>query len=361
MEQKDLHEMNNEELWQLFPIILTEHNQEWKTIYEKEKELLIKTIGRENIVHIHHIGSTAVDGLLAKPTIDILIEIKKETPLKALISSMKKAGYIYTPQPNNPAPHMMYMKGYTPEGFKGQAFHVHVRYPGDWNELYFRNYLIDNPQIAQEYGQLKLGLKDKYKHNRDGYTQAKTDFIQRITQLARDNYTSIEKGTLYNIDELEKLYDDLNDYLEATVNYPGWIKGIYPVRETAVEAIKEDSLYVIKKKNQIAGSIILNHTPEAAYDQAKWGIDVDYSCILVVRTLVVHPDFLKQGIASQLMSFAKEYALTHHIKAIRLDVSINNTAAIRLYEKQGYKYIDTVDLGLNYPHLKWFKLYELIL
>ena len=40
----------------------------------------------------------------------------------------------------------------------------------------------------------------------------------------------IEPGSLADIDELERLYDELNDHLSATINYPGWIKGIYPDR-----------------------------------------------------------------------------------------------------------------------------------
>lgn len=63
MKKKDLNEMSNEELWQLFPIILSPHNPEWPGRYKTEKELLIKTIGAENIVRINHIGSTAVPGL----------------------------------------------------------------------------------------------------------------------------------------------------------------------------------------------------------------------------------------------------------------------------------------------------------
>lgn len=47
----------------------------------------------------------------------------------------------------------------------------------------------------------------------------------------------IESGSLTDIDELEKLYDELNDHLSATTNYPGWIKGIYPVRENAVAGV----------------------------------------------------------------------------------------------------------------------------
>lgn len=180
-----LENMSNEELWQLFPIILSEHNPAWASKYKCEKILLTQTIGSKNIIRINHIGSTAIKGLLAKPTIDILIEINKKTNISELISDMEKAGYIFSSQPKNPAPHLMFMKGYTPEGFKGQAYHVHVRYPGDWDELYFRDYLLSHPNVAKEYGELKLQLKEQYEHNRDGYTQAKTDFITRITDLAR--------------------------------------------------------------------------------------------------------------------------------------------------------------------------------
>ena len=55
----------------------------------------------------------------------------------------------------------------------------------------------------------------------------------------------IESGTTADIDELEKLYDDLNDYLSATTNYPGWIKGIYPIREDAIAGIENNTLFMI--------------------------------------------------------------------------------------------------------------------
>ena len=177
--------MTNEELWELFPIVLSVHNPIWVKNYLTEKPVLEKAVGIQNIVRMNHIGSTAIPSLIAKPTIDILLEIKDDTDNKRLISNMQSVGYIYSEQPSNPAPHMMFMKGYTPQGFKGQVFHVHVRYSGDWDELYFRDYLLAHPEIADEYGKLKLELKKEYEHDRDGYTHAKTDFIKPITKLAR--------------------------------------------------------------------------------------------------------------------------------------------------------------------------------
>jgi len=182
---KSLKDMTNEELWQLFPIITSEHKECWKDYYISEKENLEKIIGESNILKINHIGSTAVPNLPAKPTIDILIEIKNDADIHSLITKMENNGYIYSPQPKNPAPHLMFMKGYTLQGFEEKVFHIHIRYSGDWDELYFRDYLISHPQVTKEYGKLKIELMEIYKHDRDAYTQAKTDFIREVTDLAR--------------------------------------------------------------------------------------------------------------------------------------------------------------------------------
>lgn len=182
---KPLNELTNEELWKLFPIILSEHLPFWKERYESEKELIANAIGSKNIVRMNHYGSTSVPGLIAKPTIDILLEIAEDACLEKLQQNMMSIGYLYSPQPNDPPPSMMFMKGYTPRGFEGQVFHVHMRYGGDWDELYFRDYLKSHPDAAAEYSELKKQLMKKFEFDRDGYTQAKGDFIRRTTALAR--------------------------------------------------------------------------------------------------------------------------------------------------------------------------------
>lgn len=80
---------------------------------------------------------------------------------------------------------MMFMKGYTLKGFSGQAYHVHVRYPGDWDEIYFRDYLISHPEVAHEYETLKRELSEKYANDREAYTAGKSGFARDITELAR--------------------------------------------------------------------------------------------------------------------------------------------------------------------------------
>ncbi|MBR2402804.1 MAG: GrpB family protein, partial [Lachnospiraceae bacterium] len=68
------------------------------------------------------------------------------------------------------------------------VFHLHLRYAGDNNELYFRDYLMEYPAVAKEYEELKLSLWKEFGHNRDGYTEAKTEFVKTHTEKARILY-----------------------------------------------------------------------------------------------------------------------------------------------------------------------------
>ena len=171
----------------------------------------------------------------------------------------------------------------------------------------------------------------------------------------------VEKGTESDIDQLTLLYDDLNDFLAGGINYPGWKIGVYPIREDAVRGVANGTLYAAKSSGKIVGSIILSHEPDPAYSKARWRIDADYSRIFVVHTFAVHPAYLKNGIGMGLMNFSTQYCINENAKSIRLDVYENNTPAIRLYEKCGFHYVDTVDLGLGDYGLDRFKLYEKLL
>lgn len=74
---------------------------------------------------------------------------------------------------------------------------LHVRYTDNWSELYFRDYLIEHPEIAREYVDLKWNLKEKYEHNRDAYTDEKEEFVRRYSELAKTQY-----GERYKIDAI---------------------------------------------------------------------------------------------------------------------------------------------------------------
>ena len=90
----------------------------------------------------------------------------------------------------NPVLNISFNKGYTKRGFAEKVYHLHVRYYNNWDELYFRDYLIEHEDIATEYGKIKLNLLEDYKHNRDGYTKAKSDFILKYSTKAKNEYAN---------------------------------------------------------------------------------------------------------------------------------------------------------------------------
>ncbi len=182
---KDLHKMTTDELGQLFPIFITDYNPEWPKLASIESRKIIETVGKEFISRVEHIGSTAVPGLCAKPTIDFILEILEITNCDLLIKQLQEIDYQYISHPENPAPHMMFAKGYSKSGITGQTFHVHVRYPGDWDEIVFRDYLRKNKKVAVDYAKLKKRLAQKFTNDREKYTDSKTTFIKKTTLTAR--------------------------------------------------------------------------------------------------------------------------------------------------------------------------------
>lgn len=185
---KKLSDMTLEELWALFPIVLESHNPAYFKWYEAEREQLSALLSPSRIYRCHHIGSTAVKGLVAKPTVDILLELAPGIENADVVAQLVSEGWVLMSQQTTPHADSVLNKGYTPEGFAERVFHLHVRPCGDWNELYFRDYLKDHPAVADAYGRLKEILAEGHRHNRDGYTEAKTAFVTEVTALARQLY-----------------------------------------------------------------------------------------------------------------------------------------------------------------------------
>lgn len=136
------------------------------------------------IIRISHIGSTAIRGIWAKDIVDILAETDDVEKAARLAEGN---GFI---RMSSNSKRVSLNRGYTPEGFADKVYHLHIRREGDHDELYFRDYLNDHPDVAKEYEALKLSLWKKYEHDRDGYTDAKHDFVHKHTEKAKQLYTN---------------------------------------------------------------------------------------------------------------------------------------------------------------------------
>ena len=185
---KELSEMTLEEMWELFPIILKEYNTEYPQWYTIEKEKLLENFAAGTIVRISHIGSTAVPGIVSKPTIDILMEISSKSNISQITDKLNSMQWSLMNNSDKPTFKQTYSKGYTKYGFEEKVYHLHVRYTDNWSELYFRDYLIEHQEVAMEYIDLKMQLKEKYEHNRDAYTDAKEKFICKYSEIAKLQY-----------------------------------------------------------------------------------------------------------------------------------------------------------------------------
>lgn len=185
---KELSEMSLEELWDLFPIILKEYNPEYPNWYEIERKKLLENFCDGTIVRISHIGSTAVPGIVSKPTIDILMEISPNSDINQIMTILKSMQWGLMNSSDKPFFKQAYNKGYTKYGFEEKVYHLHVRYADNWSELYFRDYLIEHPEVAQEYVDLKKQLMEKYEHNRDAYTDEKEEFVSKYSEIAKMQY-----------------------------------------------------------------------------------------------------------------------------------------------------------------------------
>lgn len=178
-----LEDMNLEELWELFPITFTKNKENFKMIYLEEEKNLKSLLGHY-IKRISHIGSTSITNIKTKPIVDILIEIdfdNRDIIREILLNNH----YILMCEDINK---ITFNKGYTINGYANKVFHIHIKKYGDCDELYFRDYLNAYQQKAKEYEKLKLELFNKYKPNRDLYTDGKKEFVYEIVHSAKEKY-----------------------------------------------------------------------------------------------------------------------------------------------------------------------------
>lgn len=179
---KALYEMTLEELWELFPIFLVEPRDQWASSYSNIESILTEVLSDYPVKRISHIGSTAINGIWAKDIVDVLIEITVDSDMELIAKRIEENGFIRMASASN---RVSFNRGYTEDGFAENVYHVHLRYAGDNDELYFRDYLNEHTQVAKDYELMKLKLWKQYEHNRDSYTDAKAEFVKKWTSKAR--------------------------------------------------------------------------------------------------------------------------------------------------------------------------------
>ena len=173
------HEQTSE--WRDEAIHLVEYDPSWPDGFRVEAAAIEAAIGPWISGGIHHVGSTAVPGLTAKPVIDILVGVASLEASRPCIDLLAPLRYVYS------AYRAEVMHWFCKPDPAKRTHHLHLVPTGSQRyveELAFRDYLRAHPDHADAYVNLKRELAARYRDDREGYTQGKADFVRQLTDRA---------------------------------------------------------------------------------------------------------------------------------------------------------------------------------
>lgn len=172
-------------------VTIAPYDPAWPELFRQEKEHLLSCLPNDLIRRIEHFGSTAVPGLAAKPIVDMLVEVTDLQATKVRIAPvLESQGYDYFWRPTHgddgPPFYAWFIKRDPRTG--ARTHHIHMvegHFTEHWDRLLFRDYLVEHPEVAREYGALKIRLASASPRDRVAYARGKTDFIDRVTARAK--------------------------------------------------------------------------------------------------------------------------------------------------------------------------------
>lgn len=174
---------------QIAPIEVVAYNSQWPVEYDALAAILWRAVG-DVAVSIEHVGSTSVPGLAAKPILDIDIVIASRHDLPAIAERLTKLGYAHNGDQGCPGREAFkFPDTSVPHDPSGRHWPRHHLYVCDVDNIYyrrhvaFRDYLRSHADVAKEYGELKLSLAETYRDDRNGYTEAKTEFVFAVYRV----------------------------------------------------------------------------------------------------------------------------------------------------------------------------------
>ena len=146
----------------------------------------------------------------------------------------------------------------------------------------------------------------------------------------------IRKATAADIDAIDAIYSRIHDEEERGTVTIGWVRGVYPSRATALEALGRGDMFVELSDGTVVGTGVINRTQVDVYARAAWRYDVPDNEIMVLHTLVIDPNAKRGGLGRAFVEFYERYARENDCRALRLDTNERNSAARAFYKKLGY-------------------------
>lgn len=146
----------------------------------------------------------------------------------------------------------------------------------------------------------------------------------------------IEKASEKDIDAVAEIYNLIHQLEEDGKLSIGWDRNIYPIKETAQVAYEDDSLFVMRIKEKVIASAIINQLQPAGYDEVDWNFPADDDKVGVLHTLVVHPAYTNMGLGKKFVAYFEDHCRSLGYEVARLDTQSKNLGPFKLYPKLGY-------------------------
>ena len=172
---------------------------------------------------------------------------------------------------------------------------------------------------------------------------------------------TVRKAEEKDIKELGTMYDLIIDQQEICSTSPKWTKGVYPTEATIGEEVRKGEVLVALEGDRIVGAVIRNHVKAPGYEKAPWKIDPADNEVFFIHTLGIHPDYQKRGVGRKLVAAVEDDGRACGMKAVRLDVILQNTPSKALFMASGYNYLGTFTLIYDSVEPQPFMLFEKIL
>lgn len=155
------------------------------------------------------------------------------------------------------------------------------------------------------------------------------------------------KATTADAAAVSRIYDLVHTAEEQRKPVVGWVRGVYPTENTALDALQRDDLFVAEENNIIVGTAIINHLQPDCYKEGNWNFEAPSDRVMVLHTLAVDPNFSGRGCGTQFVAFYEQYARERNCPCLRMDTQIINLPARALYKGLGYTEIGTVPCVFN--------------
>lgn len=157
--------------------------------------------------------------------------------------------------------------------------------------------------------------------------------------------------------DLAAIEDAYNEHFDFEIAHPEqaftvFKKGVYPTRKDAEKALSEGGLTVCEEDGALLASLITSHCQPPEYANVPWQRTLTDDEVLVLHLLMVRPSAAGRGIGTAMLTYIEEEARKAGMQALRLDTGSQNTRAVHLYEKNGYKIVATASMKVGgvVPH-----------